>query len=723
MKKLSAVIMIFMFIFSNMALAKVNFEIGDRVKCGVEILNVRYSASPTSEIVDKMSINTEAIIISGPIYNEGYDWYNIKYANIEGWVAGKYLEFMGKAKVKTAFVEVDSLLMLRENASVQSKIITKLKSGVKLDVLGEAIHSGSYSWVKVKVDGNIGYVAQKYLSFEEDSSNKSETNDKITKGESLSSEIELKRDENYLPTIAIKTSKPVIYEEYVLDGNEFQKPRIVIDIKNFKLENEIDKELGIYPIETITSITRGSDTRIIMSLKEKKKHYTNDLEGSFGIKLHFEKDDYYIGDTRNPVEKGGRDKKNDSDLNEFLGAESKDGDDYSLKFNTQKMPEYKIIKLNNPNRYVIDFLNTELLDEDLDIDYMNPYLVRIRTSQFEPDSNYEGVGKIVRVVFDLKSDVFIESKIENGYLITNFAKEKESSSLKGLLNYKEFGEEAQIIVQKNDLDDENIEFESEHNRLKFKLKEVLEDSQISINDGKVAKIRYEDNDIAYVDLYNNISYSIDEKDESYRIKLTKINHSGKGKSVIIDAGHGGDHRKVYNGHIGDSGAISPYSQIKEKDLTLNVSNKLKELLKNRGYNIIMTRETDEYIYPYDRAEIANKTDGEIFLSIHFNSSEVPTANGILTMYCPSYESELKNEDQYPLAKVMQETLVEKLNMKNIGIWKKPAYIVIRETKMPAVILELGFLTNRQEEKKIITDGYHQKAAEAIADAVDRYFNQ
>lgn len=225
-----------------------------------------------------------------------------------------------------------------------------------------------------------------------------------------------------------------------------------------------------------------------------------------------------------------------------------------------------------------------------------------------------------------------------------------------------------------------------------------------------------------VTIRGNKKFNITDLDSKYGLQINFIKN--KRETIIIDAGHGGLNTKSYNGHIGDSGTISPYTNKMEKDLVLSVSFKLKKSLENRGYNVVMTRTKDEYIDLYKRADIANNTNGDAFLSIHFNSSKNSSATGIETLYCPSNKkNEIKPKDQISFARVMQDTLSNKLNRRNRRLLKKPQYVILRETKMPAVLMELGFLTNKEDERLARNKTYQKRAAEAIADGLDKYFSK
>lgn len=173
--------------------------------------------------------------------------------------------------------------------------------------------------------------------------------------------------------------------------------------------------------------------------------------------------------------------------------------------------------------------------------------------------------------------------------------------------------------------------------------------------------------------------------------------------VVVDAGHGGY----------DPGAIGSVTQ--EKDLALNASLKLKKALELEGFKVYMTREEDVFVGLRDRAEIANSLNADVFVSVHMNSFTNPSANGIETLYASDSLS-----GGYGLAKEVQGELMDAISAKNRGVIKRPLLAVLRYTNMPAVLVELGFVSNPNEEAKLRTDSYMDTAASAIVRGIKQF---
>lgn len=197
---------------------------------------------------------------------------------------------------------------------------------------------------------------------------------------------------------------------------------------------------------------------------------------------------------------------------------------------------------------------------------------------------------------------------------------------------------------------------------------------------------------------------------SWVVTTTSENNSNKGtsipsngKKVIIDPGHGG----YDSGTIGVRGTL-------EKHLTLKTAKLVYNKLKRAGVNAVLTRSDDTYISLQSRVGISVKNNANAFVSIHYNSSIIPSANGITTFYYNSAKDKA-------LANVIHKEMVRHVNLRNRGV-QFGNYFVLRENKRPAALLELGFLSNPMEEWTVSTNAYQEKISQAIYKAVVKYVN-
>lgn len=194
------------------------------------------------------------------------------------------------------------------------------------------------------------------------------------------------------------------------------------------------------------------------------------------------------------------------------------------------------------------------------------------------------------------------------------------------------------------------------------------------------------------------------------------------RSVFIDPGHGGY----------DPGATS--GGYEEADLNLAVSKKVEALLVARGYKVYMSRTSDTSLTLLERSQMANNINADIFISIHHNSTGTATtsANGIESFYYeynpenPSKINEAMHNNPDRIIKSMALTnLVQQNMIEYTGAYNRgtdgSSFSVVRESAMPATLLELGFINNPTERQKLITDSYQNTLATAIADGIVEYF--
>ncbi|MCM3164357.1 MULTISPECIES: N-acetylmuramoyl-L-alanine amidase [Bacillaceae] len=177
-----------------------------------------------------------------------------------------------------------------------------------------------------------------------------------------------------------------------------------------------------------------------------------------------------------------------------------------------------------------------------------------------------------------------------------------------------------------------------------------------------------------------------------------------GKVIAVDPGHG-DH---------DPGALG--FGLQEKDIVLDVALKLQKLLEAEGAKVVMTRTNNTFIKLADRATIANNAKADIFISLHINSAGSEAAHGTETYWNNNYQS----TESKKLAEKIQKRLIEKLGTNNRGV-KEANFYVIKNTTMPSVLAELGFISNEAEAAKLKTSQFRENAAEAVLLGVLDYY--
>ena len=173
--------------------------------------------------------------------------------------------------------------------------------------------------------------------------------------------------------------------------------------------------------------------------------------------------------------------------------------------------------------------------------------------------------------------------------------------------------------------------------------------------------------------------------------------------IFIDAGHGGK----------DPGAVN--GDIYEKDIALQIALKLNTALKNNGFETAMSRSTDVFIPLTERAQKANNFNADIFISLHLNSSTNSNAEGIEFLV---YENKGVNNK---LASNIQNELIKIKGIVNRGIKERKDLAVLNSTRMPAILIEVGFISNNRELTLLRNDIYQNQIVQAINNGICNFF--
>lgn len=187
-----------------------------------------------------------------------------------------------------------------------------------------------------------------------------------------------------------------------------------------------------------------------------------------------------------------------------------------------------------------------------------------------------------------------------------------------------------------------------------------------------------------------------------------VQNVGHKQLIVIDPGHGGF----------DIGAQA--HMVTEKVLALQTAILVKKYLHDKGYRVILTRSRDVFVSLEKRSSIANATKGKLFVSIHFNAFKRTHVKGV-EVYYYNKGPKWRQIASKNLAQLVLNKIVGATHAPSRGI-KPGNFHVVRETRMPAILVEGGFLTNSQERNHLKNRRYIDRVAHAMSDAIDQYFH-
>ena len=341
--------------------------------------------------------------------------------------------------------------------------------------------------------------------------------------------------------------------------------------------------------------------------------------------------------------------------------ESSDGDKTRIVIDATREVTYKKMVLSSPDRVVVDIANAWLSPEvkrSIDID--NTFVGKVKIAQFDP--------KTVRVV--------VETKVgQNNYQVFSL----NSGSVPGrvVMDFGNLENSDDVKIDWSKKTTEPIEPQTEQ-----------EKPMPRAGGG-----------------------SADEDVDTAINGITGL----KGRVIVIDPGHGGS----------DSGAIGP-TGVMEKSITLRVGNELRRLLTQEGATVYMTRSTDKEVSPkrskatdieelQARCDVANQKNADIFVSIHMDSFTNDAAKGTT-----GYYYSLGNKRSRILADKIRAGVIDQLGTQSRGTQSSNFYVV-KHTDMPATLVELAFISNKNEEQLMNSEDGIKKAAQGIADGIADYF--
>ena len=384
----------------------------------------------------------------------------------------------------------------------------------------------------------------------------------------------------------------------------------------------------------------------------------------------------------------------------------------------------KPIYLTNPTRVVFDLPNTMVTKRFKNVEIQLSDSETLRVGQFEP-------SKVRLVITTQTPEAYrtIYSSDGQGVLIGN------DSRLSGINLYENNAQIMKMATKaENSMTDIfaasfsspivysvkelNSKFELViHNAIGFNeeaFKQALSQSKLTakayaIQSGGI-KIDFTLKNNAEVELYtkeDGTQLQVRIKNKKQLAPITTTNQNDNSEYcgcglIMIDPGHGGV----------DGGAVR--AGINEKDINLEVSKMIAQILKKKGYAVDLTRWDDATLSLQDRVDYSDANKASIFVSIHVNSSVSSDPNGIETHWW--------TEDGEKLAEVVHSEFTKKVKAEDRGLVKSKFY-VINHTKAKSILVEIGFISNDNERKELMTQSRKQKTAEGIAEGIIKFIKK
>lgn len=383
---------------------------------------------------------------------------------------------------------------------------------------------------------------------------------------------------------------------------------------------------------------------------------------------------------------------------------------------TAEAPTYNV-KFTE-KQVIVDFINARLQLNDgkagsLQVDKGG--IESIGYFQADPSGEYEPTDLISRVSVNLKpgqnpENVFIEDVDSDLYVYVS------GNPLDGFDYAKDSLDSAHLNINTLESGTYVTRYDKGANMLDLTLQKDavnLDSMSLDVDDNVVQNITIKDTGKEYQIKLKLAKGTVFVDNSPSKVTSTlkfifvndSLNKLGyQNQLIVIDAGHGGK----------DPGAISPYSGAMEKDLVLVIAQKLKRKLENIGYKVYMTRDDDTYVGLDNRAEIANNLGADAFLSIHLNANGTSSPKGVEMLYVPD------TRDNKGLAQLLQTEVTKATGASSRGLTQRPNLVVIRKTTMPAVLAELGFLTNPTEERLLLDEAYQDKLVQGMYNAIIKY---
>lgn len=474
----------------------------------------------------------------------------------------------------------------------------------------------------------------------------------------------------------IESEDPMSSVNYFIWDDKF-----IIDITNSVCELPAEIAYDDNPIATGVRSSQYSiepnATRIVLDLK--------DANNKFMLSFEDDREDLVVTVM-------------DNSIHDIYLGQNELGD--YIKVTGVSAPDAKMFRLSNPDRIVIDFPNTVTVLGFNEAEAEGQYVEKIRTAQFDPTTT--------RVVVETDGQADYEiTKAENGETVIQFTEP-------GYQNIEYDNTEKPTISldqEEVDISIEGIIYDHDYmNRtntitLSENYGALFGDGSLKVNDGIIETIDVTESDDGHTKIVIKSTtiyeFRVEEVENKIEIKAYKPKELYD-KIIVVDPGHGGK----------DPGAMA--NGLVERELNLTITHYLKELYDEDGsMKIYYTRLEDVYPTLQERCDVANEIEADFFLSVHNNAFN-PSHTGTETLYFPT--SDRSKLTSLTLGEIFQTEMVDMTGNYDRGLKDRENLFVLRHTAMPAIIMEIGFLTNSSDAAKLKEERYLRTTAEALYNA-------
>ncbi|MBN2851625.1 MAG: N-acetylmuramoyl-L-alanine amidase [Clostridia bacterium] len=449
--------------------------------------------------------------------------------------------------------------------------------------------------------------------------------------------------------------------------------RLVVDIRDFDVS--VDTSSGETFNAIRTSVNEDKTSRIVFDLKEKFAYSIYQENG--GIIFVVSKDGSFSQETI-PFEIVNN----------------------SVRINVTDYSGYNLFRLSDPFRFVIDIPN-QVISQEFTLPGNNELITEVKAYPYNGSTRYE-ISTVAQCTFDLLKNS------DNLTLVIT------SPTVKGV-DYFNFGDRKYIQINSISLAskaDAKIKYYTQNisdDGLTYKITfsdpgKKIAAGQVYVNDEYLNSIYVErsgEKVTVIINAKKKFIYYINAETSNSHINILPYI---EGKFVIIDPGHGGF----------DPGAIN--GDIYESNLNLDISLALKEMLEEQNIKTFILRETDEFVGIYERADIANAMGATMFVSVHINALDDPGFKGIMTLAYPGAVNTSKPNGKL-LATMIQKEIILSTEAKDLGIIDRDKLVVLRDTTMPSVLVECGFITNKEELAALQDSEYQSKIASGMKEGI------